>query len=495
MEYQVFPSIGIARIGNSPSFFIGPERIGSRGSEITATGEAEVSNFKDPNFRVKKQAARFHLFQRNSPIDNFVPAVLPAGAKIVWTVRVVNRKDGIVRPSGPPGAVIPPSTLRPTADPTRASRVIDSGEVSVTGPSAPIAMLSGSHVGATVKLGELRTDAAGRLLVLGGDGKSASNPPTAIGNFYNNVNWFDDVADGPVEARVEFADGTFVNATGAWVVSGPPDFAPGAESVVSLYDVIRQLAVDRGWLTNPTTTSFTEDIYPLFRRARSLGFAHGRKSFTGIVTSEPNWAKVSDDFVRLNQKTASELTFRMQQRDIVRKIETLLSQYNLTTFQEDHLQRWASGIFDDNWIGVPAVATMPTATSLTQAALEGTAGQGFFPGIEGGRILTDPSIYTSPSFDFRIDKAQLTPGDVTALMAVPWQADFLKCGGNWWPSQRPDIAPQADGTLKMWARIGAADATPNHQQLVDHVMQFGMITPRVVGGVAVCIEEGRDPAA
>jgi len=33
MKYAIYPPIGLARIGNSPTeFFIGPERRGSRGS-------------------------------------------------------------------------------------------------------------------------------------------------------------------------------------------------------------------------------------------------------------------------------------------------------------------------------------------------------------------------------------------------------------------------------------------------------------------------------
>jgi hypothetical protein len=130
---------------------------------------------------------------------------------------------------------------------------------------------------------------------------------------------------------------------------------------------------------------------------------------------------------------------------------------------------------------------------LTRSALEGTVGQGFFPGIEGGRILTDRTIYSTP-FDFRIDSLKLTPGDVTALMAQPWQADFLKCSGDWWPSQRPDIAPQANGSFELWARLGNPPHEPTHQELVDHVMQFGVVVPKVVGGLEVAIEEGRDPA-
>jgi hypothetical protein len=110
----------------------------------------------------------------------------------------------------------------------------------------------------------------------------------------------------------------------------------------------------------------------------------------------------------------------------------------------------------------------PTAQSLTRAALEGAVGQGFFPGIETGRIATDPTIYRLP-FDFRLAEGVLEAGDLTALMAQPWQADFAKCAGNWWPSQRPDLAPQADGTLALWQR---PVAPLDHSSFVSNVQRF-----------------------
>jgi hypothetical protein len=493
MEYRVFPAIGIARIGNSPEFFVGPESLGSLGHELSAGDESEVLSFKDAEFRTRKQIARFHLYQRATSSDQFVPAILPDGASVRWTVRVANKKDGIVRPSGPPEEDTIPG-LRPTLDPTRANRVIDSGNIAIKGVGAVGKFLDGRHLSIPVRLGELRTDAQGRLLLLAAEGVSKSNPVSPIGgSFYNNVNWYDDVCDGPVSADVLDATGSVLaTATGAWVIVAPPDFTPGSESVTSLYDVIQQVAVDNGWLPKPTSTSFTRDIYPILRRARSLRWSHGRKTLGGTVVSVTNWNKISDDYARLAKTDATETTFRSQQSVLVLNVETqnLLKDYKLTSLQKDHLSRWVAGSFMSDWTGVPGVVE-PTADSLTESALRNSAGQGFFPGIEGGRILTDPTIYHMP-FDFRINPTVLTPGDVTALMAQPWQADFLKCAGSWWPSQRPDIAPQIDGSFRMWARIGENEAEPTHQQLVDHVMQFGIIRPRVIGGVEVCVEEGRD---
>jgi len=492
MEYRIFPAIGVARLGNSADFFIGPEVIGSLGRE--PVGETEVTRFHDPSTnRKRKQAARFHLYQRATPDARFVPAELPAGARIRWTVRLANKKDAIKRPAGPPTS-IPAGGLRPTLDPARANRLIDSGDVQITGSNAAGKFLVGTHVGIPVQLGELRTDAHGRLLVLGASGISKSNPISSLdGGFYNNPNWHDDVADGPVKADVVLPNGTTQKAVGAWVIVGPPDFAPGAQSIVSLYDEIRQLAVSQGWLSNSTTTSFASDIYPLLRRARSLRWAHG-KQVANTAVPEPNWGSISNDYAQLAKTDAAHLPLRTQTAALVLKVEQLLLNYQLTKVQKDHLTRWQNGTFDGTWQGGPPIAASPSASSLTQSALAGTVGQGFFPGIEGGKILTDPSIYATP-FNFRIDPAKLAPGDITALMAQPWQADFLKCSGSWWPSQRPDIAPQANGSFKMWARIGPnPPATPNHQQMVKHVMQFGMIVTHIQNGSEVGVEEGRDPA-
>src|SRR5207249_4332547 len=133
------------------------------------------------------------------------------------------------------------------------------------------------HAGHPVSLGELRVDSHGRLLVFGGALVSASHPPTLLrGRFFNNPNWHDDVSDGPVTARVIFPDGHTETAEGAWALVAPPDFAPGAEPIVTLFDELLQVALDQGWASPWTqltaTPSFTNDIYPLIRRGRSLGW-------------------------------------------------------------------------------------------------------------------------------------------------------------------------------------------------------------------------------
>jgi hypothetical protein len=53
------------------------------------------------------------------------------------------------------------------------------------------------------------------------------------------------VSDGPVRATVTTTDGRTHTAKPSWVIVAPPDFAPGIMNLVTLYDVSRDVAVDR----------------------------------------------------------------------------------------------------------------------------------------------------------------------------------------------------------------------------------------------------------
>src|SRR5205085_9049422 len=96
-----------------------------------------------------------------------------------------------------------------------------------------------SNVPFIVDLGELRLEDEGYLIVLGGHGTSGSTatPPVAIDEYANNDTWFDDAGDGSIKARLQFGDGTTVDADAAWLLVGPPRFAPGIDNVVRLYDI------------------------------------------------------------------------------------------------------------------------------------------------------------------------------------------------------------------------------------------------------------------
>ncbi|KIG13271.1 Lysine-epsilon oxidase [Enhygromyxa salina] len=92
-------------------------------------------------------------------------------------------------------------------------------------------------------LGELRTDAHGRLLVVAAWGRANSfnKRPAQYGMTHsvNNDWWFDDTGDGPVNAVLKFHDGSAHVVEGAaWVVSTDPAYAPQIPNVVSLWDDI-----------------------------------------------------------------------------------------------------------------------------------------------------------------------------------------------------------------------------------------------------------------
>src|SRR6185312_14847338 len=104
----------------------------------------------------------------------------------------------------------------------------------------------------------MRTDDKGRLIVFGGFGKSDSaiNPKTGEkyplgitshgGNFADNDGWYDDVSDGPVSASVRLkGNNYYINASPAWVICAPPKFVPQIQHVITLYDTLLQVAVDR----------------------------------------------------------------------------------------------------------------------------------------------------------------------------------------------------------------------------------------------------------
>lgn len=481
MEYRIYPPIGIARVGNSPSsFYVGPEFEGHPGFDVSTTGaETPVASYKASETEIKRQAARFRLFEIPDSGGPPRPAQLPAGARIDWSVHLVNKKAGVKRNSTPP---LQP--VRPQLDPNLANRVIDPGVKRVSGASAgPVRFDQGEFLGRRVPLGEILTDRSQNLLVLGGFGFSSSPANTPLTNFYNNAGWHDDVADGPVTASIVAANGsTIATAAPAWVIVGTPDFAPQVQGVVSLYDIILQVGLDHLGAPAPPQVSFTRDVFPLLLRTSRLQW----------VNVDPNWSDVNEDWAAQADASAANKPRREGQAEVVRNITLVLSRYELTARQEELLDKWVSGNFTSDWNGFPAPPATLTAESLTRAALDGGVGQGFFPGIEAGIIIKDRTLYSSP-FDFRIDLAQAKPGDLSALMALPWQADFVDCEGNWWPSQRPDdVLPNVSATQRLaWSR--GADT---YIRMVSNFGKLAFITPqRDTQGNVVFAESQRAPSS
>ena len=158
-----------------------------------------------------------------------------------------------------------------------------------------------------VYLGELLTDDAGRLVVLGGRGHSepieSNDDKYLLAHYANNDGWFDDVSDGPIEAAVHLSDGTEIPVRGrAWVIVTPPDFAPHVQNITTLYDVMEEVALVNGldWhLAAPrppavrTTVSFVEDIYPILARIVNYSWVN-EKALRGHGPGKPGYFLVDE---------------------------------------------------------------------------------------------------------------------------------------------------------------------------------------------------------
>jgi L-Lysine epsilon oxidase N-terminal/L-lysine epsilon oxidase C-terminal domain len=479
MALRIYPSIGVARVGNDlTQFYIGSEIPGHLGFDVDAQGnETLITQYKIDDDQIKRQAARFRLFEADGGgVPR--PAQLPAGATVEWTVHLVNKKAAVRRDDGPPE-----NPTRPQLVANPAQFLIDPGPRSIAGASASgVKFDTGAYQGRQVPLGEIRTDKNQNLLVLGGFGFSSSPTNKGLPDFYTNPGWHDDTSDGPVTARIRLANGSTIDdITPAWVAVGPPDYAPEIQGVVSLYDIMLQVAIDQLGVPRPNQVSFTRDIFPMLLRTRRYQW----------VNRGARWETVSDDWPALASPSAASAALRESNAQFVSNIGRVLNQFSLTGLQHFQLQEWAAGRFQSDWQGVPQPGNTVTADGMTRAALQSTVGQGFFPGIEAGIIVKDPTLYSVP-FDFRLDHGQARPGDLTALMAVPWQADFMDCSGNWWPSQRPDkVRRMASSTIPVDWDSGVT----SHLQMVHNFAKLGFITAQKdAAGNIVFAEDQRAPS-
>ena len=348
-----------------------------------------------------------------------------------------------------------------------------------------------------VPLGELRTDANGRLLVLGGAGKSGSliadNPIGYLNTdtmFANNDYWYDDVSDGPVSAKVLLNGKEVPMKDQAWVLVGVPKFVPAAETLTTLYDIAREAA---GVSKVDDPVSFVDDVYPLLRRldiftwlnktanrghgsdtAQGSFFGPENKLFhylhdpskdvavldirkhvferlrpPGLVPVSPDAKDTRESLAYANMKYMPQMSGDGGQASAREDASTepdggnYITWLALSPVQYAKLKRWAVGDFIDDWPkdNVPPENRLlheyPLAeqpAALDRAALQPCVGGAFYPGIEMTYISRYPDTWAGLC---RINPTT-PPGGISQFMALPWQADFSECNTNWWPAQRPD---------------------------------------------------------
>lgn len=430
MSFKIHPAIGIARLGNSPTdFFVGPE---------TADEPAPpAGGYKDASCRVKRQAARFRIWQYDNA-GNPIKEITSADATIEWTVALGNRKAALgnrntsVTGADRDGLAITPSAAT-VSGPNEVAK-LDDGVFKL--PSQPAV---------SVPLGEIRTEGNARLLVLGGFGKSSSPTGAGLSSYLNNDAWHDDVADGPIKARIKLnGSATWEDAEGAWVIVGPPDFAPAVGNAITLHDRLTQYFIDKGLLpADNSQPQFRRHILPVLKAAFDVRGVYGTSAHTTLDPSLFPLSSAARDavFQKLRSPAGGGGNMPM-----------LGNSPSVTSTQYGFLEKWKNGNFVDDW-GTPPGALPLTPSELDRGPLFHSVGAAFFPGIEAGDFLipgTASSVWASP---FRIDHTKVKAGDVGSVMACPWQADFTACGGSWWPGQRPDqVTPQGASSRVDWRR-------------------------------------------
>jgi hypothetical protein len=97
VTYRIHPAIGIARVGDSPDdFFIGPEAPGvAPVLKKLDDSTAQPGTYKDQQHRIKRQGARFRIYEYTEDTAGVVTKVREitgAEAQIEWEVHLVNRK-------------------------------------------------------------------------------------------------------------------------------------------------------------------------------------------------------------------------------------------------------------------------------------------------------------------------------------------------------------------------------------------------------------------
>ena len=267
----IYPGIGIARVGNSANdFYIGPE--------VTDPPAAPLGFYRDATGALKREAARFRIYGYNAQGHVVAELTQSANVEIAWTVHLANSKAAWYQwqiAMDIPDAATTVLPLRNAKVTDRAGLTIDAGPQSISGTAAAPVTCAGkfSFGGVTtdVPLGVLRTDDAGRLLVLGAQGVSASPTgqpifdPNDGNSFINADGWYDDTCDGTIDAMVAI-DGKSIPVESAWVVTAPPNYGPQLKAVRTLYDLLHDLYIQAGWMPEPGTPSFTDDIYPILHR-------------------------------------------------------------------------------------------------------------------------------------------------------------------------------------------------------------------------------------
>jgi hypothetical protein len=507
---SIHPGIGVARIGNSEGSIVGPQ--------VTKSPRRPAGSMHGKNGALLREAAEFRIYGYDA--DGAVVAELTLeNSEIEWSVHVASTKAAwyIFRAA----LDIPEASgqkLRrrnPNYEPAKRGDLrIDPGAIVISGAdqgTQPEVFCNGvfryESTMTEVMLAQLQTDTQGRLRVLSGKGRSGAPTGLPIDSgqvedwFANATGWYDDIADGPVEATVRIA-GTRIPCESAWVITAPPNYAPDIIGWRTLDDLLQDLYMEAGWIEKSDSVSFTTHIYPLLGRLSGLQWVN--KGFFALFGSggplDFTAPATIDKLCRVHQPGDIYVQLRRAFANAFRQMGELSAQAWPSIYGDAFgtfsptapnnflpiwkaangwLDKWIAGDFAADWNNPPptygSIDEVPLANKpemLDRAAMHFCLADAFHPGCEVTWPIRHLSLFERP---YRIRRRpagthepdygnELTteralgpdgplhaqgPGDLTRWMAVPWQMDTAGCRSGYdrgydpflptfWPARVPN---------------------------------------------------------
>ncbi len=460
-SYKIFPSIGIARVGNSESeHYLAPD---SPQKDFVPQG-----GYRDGNNKIKRMGQTFRIYEFEG--DTAVREITSAEADIVWEVELCNSKPAKPGLNGD----IPLERLTCKS----------ANYVQGAGASAELrGIITPNQTPISIKLGNIHTNDKAELVVLGGHGLAGTwdrSEPSEI----QNSGWWDDTSDGPVRATLQLrGSDEAVEAESAWVLVGVADFAHANLAIVTLYDLAR----DRSGVRLPDgDVSFSREIFPLLHRVVLMQWVNSNAQ-SGHSRGRGNFLESSTFALMHDKAVPGGAAARKRVFNMLSKpgggggnMPALSGGLTVTPLQYEAFMRWSNDQFADDWNSgwdpfnppQPAFVDIPIKDqpdALNQASLGSGIGGSFFPGIEGGARMAEETAYQKP---FRVSRT-VNSGDLTHDLGIPWHADFKFCSESWWPSGRPgDVAVPAGGNVqfKEWTR-----GINGSKEMVDNWSKLGFI--------------------
>ncbi len=481
VKVAIYPPLGVARVGNSDEYYIA--------SDVPGQAAVPEDGYKDKKGRVKKQAVRFRVYGLND--QNEVVSELSAknGATIGWRAHIANRKAGWYQFNNAldlPGLALPSAFRNDAVTAGREKLIIDPGARSITGINTQgeaYRFTGGKFYNIEVPLGEIRTDEQGRLIVLGGDGHSASYDGAQAVTFANNDGWHDDVSDGTIRATVTYNGQTF-EAEPAMVAVTPPNFGQGLFGVVTMLDVVEDLYYRSQWLEKPKAITFWKHIYPILERTVQTQWVNGG-FYILFGQNSPSDFTSNEMLAQLKDPSAASQALRKKVADWYRQPDgeayepakippfygDAFGDYEdlpnvclpLTHTQFEWMQQWANGDFTTGTqptgpVDFDKLSAQEQTEAMNRAPLEECLGGPFHPGIELTWPLRNLIIWDKP-FRLKIlaenempkdDYGPMLapqmalgnggpldgsgPGSLTRWLGVPWQTDEASCLSGYDPS-------------------------------------------------------------